>query len=257
MITVKGHTVQEEFIRQSGLTDINSYPQWARNILQATQEKKRQVVHHDVFAMMKEGRLPSRAMRNFLIAGWPVIEQFPQYMAVNLCKIRYGRSRGEDLARKYLLHNIRVEQNHADHWVNWATACGVARAELLTVTAPIESLALSHSCWHTCERDSLATSMAATNLAIEGATGEWSTRVCASTVYENTFDQDVRHKAMRWLNIHARYDDTHPWEALDIICTLIGNVAIPSYQSLLELRVGQSYDYMTMSLDQCLAQPKK
>jgi hypothetical protein len=25
------------------------------------------------------------------------------------------------MARRYLIRNIRVEQNHADHWYNWAT----------------------------------------------------------------------------------------------------------------------------------------
>ncbi|MBC7499486.1 MAG: iron-containing redox enzyme family protein [Herminiimonas sp.] len=244
--------MQERFSRQGPLTDINSYPVWARDMMQATRAKKRRVVDHELFAMMKEARLPAAALRNFLIAGWPVIEQFPQYMAVNLCKIRYGRSVGEDMARKYLLHNIRVEQNHADHWVEWATASGVNREDLLSDVAPVESLALSHSCWHTCERDSLATSMAATNLAIEGVTGEWSSLICSDDRYENGFEESVRRKAMRWLKMHAHYDDTHPWEALEIICTLIGVEAQPSYVAMLERRIGQSYDYMSMSLDQCV-----
>lgn len=244
--------MREEFIRQGELTDIASYPDWAREMMDATREKKMRLINHELFAMMKEACLPRQILRNFLIAGWPVIEQFPQYMAVNLCKIRYGRSRGEDMARKYLLHNIRVEQNHADHWVDWATACEVTRAEMLDDLAPVESLALSHSCWNTCERDSLATSMAATNLAIEGATGEWSTLVCSSKKYEESFDESTRKKAMRWLKVHAHYDDTHPWEALEIICTLIGKEAEPRYVDLLERRVAQSYDYMHMSLDRCM-----
>jgi len=244
--------MREAFVRQGDLKDIHSYPSWAEEMMGATYEKKMRVIHHDLFAMMKEAQLPADIHRNFLIAGWPVIEQFPQYMAINLCKIRYGRSRGEDLARKYLLHNIRVEQNHADHWVDWAAASGVTRDELLVDTAPVQSMALSHCCWHSCERDSLATSMAATNLAIEGATGEWSSLICASDQYENSFEDGVRKKAMRWLTMHAHYDDTHPWEALDIICTLIGHDAAPHYVDLLERRIGESYDYMSMSLDQCL-----
>lgn len=242
-----------EFVRQGALTDISSYPDWAKEMMAVTSEKKSRVIGHEIFSMMKEASLPQQIMHNFLIAGWPVIEQFPQYMAVNLCKIRYGRSLGEDMARKYLLRNIRVEQNHADHWVDWATACGVIRQNLLEDRAPIESLALSHSCWHTCERDSLATSMAATNLAIEGATGEWSTLVCSSDQYAQSFDDETRKKAMRWLKVHAQYDDTHPWEALEIICTLIGMEAKPSYVKMLEHRIGQSYDYMAMSLDRCMS----
>jgi pyrroloquinoline quinone (PQQ) biosynthesis protein C len=181
-----------------------------------------------------------------------VIEQFPQYMAVNLCKVQYGRSIGEDMARKYLMRNIRVEQNHADHWVEWALACGLSRQDLLTTNLPVESQALNHWCWHSCERDSLATSMAASNLAIEGATGEWSRLICSSDTYENSFEPCLRKKATRWLKLHAHYDDSHPWEALEIICTLIGQYAPPKYVTLLSQCVANSYNYMALSLDRCL-----
>ncbi len=241
-----------EFSRTGPLTDINSYPAWAKQLVQATDENKMRVVNHELFRMMKDDMLSQQALRNFLLAGWPVIEQFPQYMAVNLCKVRYGRSSGENQARRYLLHNIRVEQNHADHWIDWAVISGVKLDDLLSESTPVESLALSHSCWHSCERDSLATSMAATNFAIEGATGEWSSLVCSSDAYEKSFDEAVRKKAMRWLKVHAIYDDTHPWEALEIICTLIGTEAEPSYVGLLQRRIEQSYQYMSMSLDRCL-----
>jgi hypothetical protein len=44
------------------------------------------------------------------------------------------------------------------------------------------NLSLSQWCWQVCDRESLAVAMAATNYAIEGATGEWSARVCSKTV---------------------------------------------------------------------------
>lgn len=243
----------EQFVRSGPLTEAASYPAWARALLERTQPAKQRVVGHELFALMRDARLPPRAMASFLAAGWPIIEQFPQYMAVNLCKIQYGRSGGENMARKYLMKNIRVEQNHADHWVEWAQACGVGREILLDSDLPVESQALNHWCWHSCERSSLATSMAATNLAIEGATGEWSKVVCASGRYERSFDEHVRLKAMRWLKLHALYDDTHPWEALDIICTLIGHQAAPRYVDFLAHCISNSYQYMVLSLDRCLA----
>lgn len=173
---------KHEFVRTGPLMDLNSYPSWAQDMMLSAEQSKRRVVGHALFAMMSEARLPAAASYQFFVGGWPVIEQFPQYMAVNLCKARYGRSAAENLARKYLMKNIRIEQNHADHWVEWAQASGVALDDLFYGDVPVESQALNHWCWHSCKRDSLATSMAATNLAIEGATGEWSTRVCASTV---------------------------------------------------------------------------
>src|SRR5205823_10454274 len=60
------------------------------------------------------------AMQRFLVGVWPTIELFPQFMSMNLKKAGYGDSAGEDMARRYLIHNIRVEQKHADHWSEWA-----------------------------------------------------------------------------------------------------------------------------------------
>lgn len=57
---------------------------------------------------------------------------------------------------------------------------------------------------------------------------------------------------MRWLKQHAHYDDTHPWEALEIVCSLIGADAEPKYVTLLGRCIANSDDYMSMSLDHCL-----
>ncbi|MBC7860693.1 MAG: iron-containing redox enzyme family protein [Burkholderiaceae bacterium] len=244
--------MHEEFIRSGPLMDLNSYPEWARAMLDSTLAAKQKVVRHELFAMMKEAALPPAATWCFLVGGWPLIEQFPQYMATNLCKAQYGRSNGETRARQYLMRNIRVEQNHADHWIEWAVACGIGREELFDSHVPVESQALNHWCWHSCERTSLATSMAVTNLAIEGATGEWSNLVCASDAYERSFDEAARRRATRWLRLHAQYDDTHPWEALEIVCSLVGARAEPKYVDFLGRSIANSYAFMTLSLDHCL-----
>ncbi|MFM9434534.1 pyrroloquinoline quinone (PQQ) biosynthesis protein C [Janthinobacterium sp. CG_23.3] len=243
----------EQFQRSGPLMDLNSYPAWAQDMVLATAPAKSKVVAHELFARMREASLPAQATYNFLVGGWPVIEQFPQYMAVNLCKIQYGRSAGENMARRYLMRNIRVEQNHADHWVEWAKACGISMRDLFDSQAPVESQALNHWCWHSCERASLATSMAVTNLAIEGATGEWANLICSSDAYENSFAPELRRPATRWLRLHAQYDDTHPWEALEIICLLIGRRAEPKYVDILVQGLSNSYQYMALSLDRSMA----
>lgn len=246
-----------EFVRTGPLMALSSYPAWAQDMMLAAVSARDKVVSHELFAMLKEAALPAPALWQFFVGGWPVIEHFPQYMAVNLCKVKYGRSTAENMARRYLMKNIRVEQNHADHWIEWAEASGVPLDDLFHGTVPVESQALNHWCWHSCERDSLATSMAATNLAIEGATGEWSARVCSSAVYEQSLSPEVRKKGMRWLRMHAHYDDTHPWEALEIVCSLIGREAEPKYVNMLGRCISNSYEYMALSLDRCLSAPAR
>jgi pyrroloquinoline quinone (PQQ) biosynthesis protein C len=112
--------------------------------------------------------------------------------------------------------------------------------------------ALAHWCWYVCDRASLAVAMAATNYAVEGATGEWACRVCETTTYAESLPEEIRIPAMRWLKVHAEYDDTHPWEALDIVATLLGHA--PSAQQIAEVRqaIRTSYRYMEMALDQAM-----
>ena len=53
--------------------------------------------------------------------------------------------------------------------------------------------------------------------------------------------------------MHAEYDDTHPWEALDIVATLLGQA--PSQSQIAEVRraIRSSYVYMAMALDHAMA----
>jgi pyrroloquinoline quinone (PQQ) biosynthesis protein C len=156
------------------------------------------------------------------------------------------------MARRWLMRNIRVELNHADYWLNWSRAHGVSLEDLQAQQVPPELHALSHWCWHTSSADSLIVAIAATNYAIEGATGEWSALVCSTGVYAAAFPEEERKRAMKWLKMHAQYDDAHPWEALEIICTLAGMNPSQALQIELRQAVCKSYDYMYLFLERCM-----
>ena len=113
--------------------------------------------------------------------------------------------------------------------------------------------ALSHWCWYVCDRASLAVAIAATNYAVEGATGEWSCVVCSKTTYAESLPAHLRAPAMRWLRVHAEYDDTHPWEALEIVATLLGHAPPVTEIDRVRRAVRSSYVYMEMALDQAMA----
>lgn len=245
--------MSEIFLRNGPLKELSSYPQWAQELVKACEPARRAVTEHELYRRMRDGELSFDTLRTFLIGGWPVVEQFPLYMSQNLLKTRFGRSPGEDMARRWLMRNIRVELNHADHWLRWAEAYGIGIADLHAQKVPVELHALGHWSWHTSASDDLAVSMAATHYAIEGATGEWSALVCSSDAYEHSLPAEQRKGAMRWLRLHARYDDDHPWEALEIICTLCSPA--PSTERWDQLRdaICKSYGYMRLFLDHCLA----
>jgi pyrroloquinoline quinone (PQQ) biosynthesis protein C len=162
--------------------DPASYPDWAQQLIEDCRESKRRVVEHEFYQRLRDGQLRPATVRQYLIGGWPVVEQFSLYMAHNLTKTRYGRHAGEDMARRWLMRNIRVELNHADYWVHWCQAHGIHLHELQAQEVPPELNGLNDWCWRVCATESLAIAMAATNYAIEGATGEWSAVVCAMTL---------------------------------------------------------------------------
>lgn len=243
--------MNKQFELNGPLMDINSYPTWAQDMVAETEAAKQTVVQHELWDLMRENRLDAEATRNFMVGVWPVIERFPGYMAHNLLKTQYGRSAGDDMARRWLVRNIRVEQNHAEYWLHWAEGAGVPREEVLKGTAPHGSNVLAMWCEEVSRDDTLAAGMAATNYAVEGATGEWSQRVYESSIYAEGFAEGQRTRSLRWLQLHAAYDDTHPWEALEIVCTLLGHA--PAVEEIGHIKecVKRSYVSMCITLDRC------
>ena len=242
----------QDFRRTGDLMDIRSYPAWLQRVVEECRASKQRVARHELYRQIKDNQLSGAAMRNFLVGVWPVIWQFPQYMAMSLCRVEQG-VRGHEEARSYLIKNIRVENKHAELWAHWSQAHSVSMNDLLYGERPAAAEALSHWCWHTCERAPLAVAMAATNYAIEGVTGEWSCFICSTKTYEESFTPEVRQRAMKWLKVHAEYDDTHPWEALEIIATVLGTSPSETDIRTVQMAVCKSYDYMRLTLDDCLA----
>lgn len=240
------------FERTGPLMDVSSYPRWAQDMVMSTEDAKRQVVNHEIWPAMCEGRLGAEGTRHFMVGVWPVIERFPGYMALNLLKTRFGRSVGDNMARRWLVRNIRVEQNHAEHWLNWAEGAGVAREEVLKGLPPHGTEALAQWCEEISSHGTLAAGMVATNYAVEGATGQWSQKVYASLAYAESMPAEARTRSLRWLQLHAAYDDTHPWEALEIVCTLAGNSPSAADATYLGECVRRSYVSMRITLDRCM-----
>ena len=72
--------------RTGPLMELSSYPGWAGQLVADCAADRARVTGHVLFQRMRDATLPYPVMRHFLIGVWPVIEQFPQYMAFNLLK---------------------------------------------------------------------------------------------------------------------------------------------------------------------------
>jgi Pyrroloquinoline quinone (Coenzyme PQQ) biosynthesis protein C len=240
------------FERTGPLNELTSYPQWAQDMVADCESTKQSVLDHELWARMRAATLDHESMTRFMMGVWPFIERFPSYMALNLLKTRYGRSPGDDLARRWLVRNIRVEQNHAEYWLNWADGAGISREQILHSRPPYGTQTLANWCEEISNTGTLAAGIVATNYAIEGVTGEWSQPIYESTVYAESFPRKVRTGSLRWLQLHAAYDDVHPWEALEIVCTLMGTAPAADDVAHLGECVRRSYTSMRIVGDLCL-----
>ena len=145
------------------------------------------------------------AMRKFLAGAWPTIEQFPQFMAMNLKKLSVGDSPGEDLARRYLIRNIRVEQKHAEHWVDWAKrgrpdarrpeAGRQHRRPRARWPTGAGTSATGRACRWRSRRPTTRS---------KASTGEWSCVVCSESTYADSLPEEIRGPATRWLRAARR-----------------------------------------------------
>ena len=241
----------QERIELADAMKIESYPAWVQDVVQACEGLRQRVTRHELYRQMHTNTIDAGVMRRFLMNVWPVIWEFPQYMGMSLCHVEQGTP-GHEEARSYLIKNMKVENTHAQLWTYWAEAHGISLHELQRGERSAAAEALSHWCWHTCHREPLVVAMAATNYAIEGATGDWACYICSSTSYEDGLPREYRHRAMRWLKAHAHYDDKHPWQALAIITKVLGpspgSVDIRAVQRAIE----KSYDYMCLTQEECL-----
>ena len=70
----------DTFNRTGPLMEAASYPAWAQQLIQDCSESKRRVVEHELYLRMRDNKLSAKTMRQYLIGGWPVVEQFALYM---------------------------------------------------------------------------------------------------------------------------------------------------------------------------------
>ncbi|MEO8809467.1 MAG: TenA family transcriptional regulator, partial [Rhodanobacter sp.] len=71
-------------------------------------------------------------------------------------------------------------------------------------------------------------------------------------VYQDSFPDNERKATLRWLELHAEYDDVHPWEALEIVCTAMGRN--PKVEQVTHIRecIKRTYTSQLVSVSRCL-----
>ncbi|MDF1780610.1 MAG: iron-containing redox enzyme family protein [Alcanivoracaceae bacterium] len=228
--------------------ELSEHTDWAQDFWDSLVPFKDKVVAHPVFSEMASGQLSSERWRRALLNFYPLVENFPKYMALNLAKVRRGVP-GHEEAKLWLIDNIKVEQRHAYWYQDWAAGFGIELSELDSVQPSAGMDAVNNYLWQVGSFGSLEEGIAATNLAIEWATGEWSQQVVKGMqAYAESGVAEINRHTMTWLRAHASYDDEHPHEAME----LVKRIALtPEAQKSALGAARRGLEYYILALEDC------
>ncbi|MBJ6761161.1 iron-containing redox enzyme family protein [Myxococcaceae bacterium JPH2] len=197
---------------------VTPHPEWLRAMMARLEPEWRTACWPALFAETARGEHPPlRCWRRVLSQFFVIVEAFPKYMALSLVKTTYGKREGDASARRWLLRNLAVEARHAEWYIDWVRALGVDPTALFQQQPLPEVAALHDYLVAVCARGTLAEGVAASNWAIEGITGVWTREVAQPFRAYAADGARIDATSMMWLKAHARYDDAHPDEALELI----------------------------------------
>jgi pyrroloquinoline quinone (PQQ) biosynthesis protein C len=230
--------------------EITPHPEWAQAFWDRLIPAKNRVSQHPFFLDLAAGRLSVVCLRHALLNFYPLVAHFPSFMALSLAKATHFYQPGVTDARNWLIQNIKIEEKHLFWYRDWAAGFGLSVDELDRAKPPAAMNAVNHFLWNINYRGSLAEGIAATNLAIEWATGDWTIQVYKGIdAYTQQPDVQINSRTLAWLRAHARYDDLHPYEAMELIKRLCADDPIMQEKAFLAAEEGLAY--YALALDDC------
>ena len=221
----------------------SSHPDWLTALISEIETYQRAIWECPLVTQTSRGELSLAQMRGWLIQLYPFIETFPQWIALNITKT------SDAFSRELLIDNVRVEKWHAQQWVHMAEGFGVSRQELHETPVLPKVEALTHYMWSVNLRGSIAESMSAMTYAIEGTTqGIARAALQGFPQYEKMGGINLTKRAYTWMRNHARYDEAHPLEALEIIKR---HTTSELEQLCIRRAAVRSLQYFLMAFEEC------
>lgn len=230
--------------------EITAHNAWSEEFWNRLVPAKNRVSNHPFFVDMAAGTLHIKTFKHALLNFYPLVAHFPSYMAMSLAKATAFQLPGVVEARNWLIQNIKVEERHLFWYRDWAVGLGLSVEDLDSTTPPAAMNAVNHYLWNINYRGSLVEGIAATNLAIEWATGDWTIQVYKGIEsYANLPGVNINAKTVAWLRAHAHYDDLHPFEAMELIKRLCGDDLVMQQKAFHAAEQGLAY--YELALDDC------
>jgi len=196
---------------------LTAHPEWIITLQEFIRPEWEKILASPAVEGTAKGKLTVNQVRGWILQLYPFIHTFPKFLAETLTRIE------DDYSREFFINNIRVEKEHAEHWIWMGRGFGLSRKDMLDLAGgnklhlrDVQSL--TDWLWHINTKGSIAEAVAATSYAIEGITGDIANKVIKGFEhYKNKPGVHLDDKTYRWMREHDQYDDAHPKIALEIV----------------------------------------
>jgi pyrroloquinoline quinone (PQQ) biosynthesis protein C len=198
-------------------TPLTANPSWVADMDIALDPLRSAILDTPVVVHASENRLIDGKIQNFLVAFYPIIRDFPHWLGLLL-----QRSPGS--GRAFFEDNIRVERRHDAMWRAMGDGFGVPKDRFRVPEQFLPAVQAFHGfLTQQCTAGPFAQAVAATNYAVEGVAQKISEKALRGLGN----NERIGPRGRWWLEEHAKYDDEHPIQALEIIkdCVARGDAA--------------------------------
>lgn len=186
---------------------VTPHPSWVADLDSTLEPRRQAILDTPVIIDASENQLVDGQIQNFLVAFYPIIRDFPQWLQVLL-------DRSPEDGKSFFRDNIRVEKRHDAMWRAMGDGFNVPK-ERFQVPEPMNPEVKEFHAYLTemCRGATFGAAVSATNYAVEGVAQKISEKALRGLAK----NEKIGPRGRWWLEEHAKYDDEHPIHALEII----------------------------------------
>ena len=186
---------------------VTPHPKWVADLDAALDPGREAILDTRVIVDASENQLADGRIQNFLVAFYPIIRDFLQWLQLLL-------DRSPEDGKVFFRDNIRVEKRHDAMWRAMGDGFNVPK-ERFQIPEPMISAVKEFHGYLTemCRGATFGAAVSATNYAVEGVAQKISEKALRGLAK----NAKIGPRGRWWLEEHAKYDDEHPVHALEII----------------------------------------
>lgn len=189
------------------MVETTLHPPWVADLDELLTPLEQRILDLPVVANAAIDSLDNEAAQNFCVDFYPLIRDFPGWLEVLL-------KRSPPEGQRFFRDNMRVERRHDALWRAMGDGFGVPEERFDQVATPITAVQEFHDFLTEIGANGpFASAVAATNYAVEGV----AQKIASRALWGLRHNRQLGPRGRWWLEEHAKYDDEHPKQALEVI----------------------------------------